>query len=220
MTTSKTQRPSFRIVTFFAMLALAFTACDSVDLEEPGIEANAEYSNPRLSSSPIYTFADMSEVGSSTLKRGTDAVSLSIQTSNLEAGYTYTVWWVVFDKPELCSPPACGEDDVFEDAMAGGPNLMELTILGAADGSVVPDNGKAHYSGALRKFDASSAILGDGMDNPETAEIHYVIRSHGAAIPGLVEEQITTFNGGCNAGQPNEGQCADVQFAIHKAKKR
>lgn len=220
MTTSKTQRPSVRIVTLFTIFALAFAGCDSVNLDDQTIEASAQYNNPRITSSPIYSFADMSEVGSSTLKRGADAVSLSIQTSNLEAGYTYTVWWVVFDKPELCSPPACGEDDVFEDAMVGGPNLMELTILGAADGSVIPESGDASYSGALRKYDASSAILGDGMDFPETAEIHYVIRSHGAAIPGLVEEQITTFNGGCNPGQPNEGECADVQFAVHKAKQR
>lgn len=219
MTAYKSRRSYFKMVTLIAFLAVGLVGCDSFDSNETlsELEVQRQRNNPRTSTSPIYTFSDMSEVGTSTLKRGADAITLSIETTQLKPGYAYTVWWVVFDKPEFCSAPACGEDDVFEDAMAGGPNRMELSVIGAADGSVVPANGKATYTGSLKKYDTSLAIFGDGLDFSDTAEIHYVIRSHGAAIPGLIEEQITTFNGGCDPGQPNEGQCEDVQFAVHKA---
>jgi hypothetical protein len=68
-----------------------------------------------------------------------------------------------------------------------------------------------------------------GLLDPWVAEIHFVIRSHGAIIPGLVSEMISTFNGGCQhpgpgfpeplppaAGIPGPNTCTDMQFAEHK----
>ena len=207
---------SYSYAVLFAM-SFMFAACDSVSPED-GLEVQSAASNGRATSSKVYQFSDMSETGASTLRRDGNGIALTINTSDLLPGYAYTVWWLTFDKPEFCSPPACGEDDVFEDALAGGPNKMQLSILGAADGSVINGNGRANYKGYLEKNDASTAIFGDGLDYPRTAEVHYVIRSHGPAIPGLIEEQITTFNGGCDPGQPNEGLCEDVQFAVHIAR--
>ena len=206
-------------VVLTVLLTILVAACDTVHTEDESLPAieSARKSNGRASLNAVYTFADFNEVGSSILRRNPSAIQLSIETSELEPDYAYTVWWLVFDRPEYCSAPGCGEDDVFEDALAGGPNKMELSILGAADGSVVSEDGTADYRGLLRKYDQRKVFFGDGLDYPMTAEVHYVIRSHGPAIPGLVKQQISTFNGGCDAGQPNEGLCEDVQFSVHLA---
>ena len=218
MTTNKSARSYFKMVTLMAVFAIGTVGCDTIDSNDTPseLEERSQRNNPRVSAASIYNFSDKAEAGTSTLKRGADAITLSIATSELNPGYAYTVWWVVFDNPENCTDSDCGSDDV-SGAMGGGANLPGVSILGAADGSVVNADGKANYYGSLRKNNASQAILGDGLDNPATAEIHYVIRSHGVAVPGLIEDQITTFNGGCETGQPNVGQCTNVQFAIHKA---
>lgn len=52
-----------------------------------------------------------------------------------------------------------------------------------------------------------------GLVDPHAAEIHLVVRTHDAAVPGYVPEQIGSFNGGCNAGQPNAGLCKNYQAA-------
>ena len=199
-------------------VAITVSGCDTHSLEEPGLSVESERAgNGRTSRNTMYTFTGLSPVGTTYLRRNNDAVAMIINTSELKENYAYTAWWVIFDRPEFCTPPGCSEDDIFEDALAGGPNKMEVSILGAADGSVVGADGHAYYRGKLAKDDARGSVFGDGLDNPRSAEIHFVIRSHGPAIPGLVRQQVTTFNGGCEPGQPNEGQCVDVQFAIHQA---
>ena len=86
-----------------------------------------------------------------------------------------------------------------------------------AGGLVVGKNGKA-------KFSAQKAVC-DIFNNPLTAEIHLALRTHGPAIPGMTELQITTMDGGCTSGFPSgpglhadsevEGYCANVQVAKH-----
>ncbi len=53
----------------------------------------------------------------------------------------------------------------------------------------------------------------DGLTDPEGAEIHLVLRTHGPVIPELVNEQIHSFNRGCEVGEPNVGICRNLQFA-------
>ena len=87
-----------------------------------------------------------------------------------------------------------------------------------AGGLVVENNGKANFS--------AHKSAGEMFDNPLTAEIHLALRTHGPAIPGMTELQITTMDGGCTSGFPSgpglhsdsdvEGYCANVQVAIHK----
>ena len=62
----------------------------------------------------------------------------------------------------------------------------------------------------------------DGLTDPQGAEVHLVVRSHGERITGMVNDQINTFAGGCTAESsfgaaesPNE--CEDQQFAVFPA---
>ena len=204
-----------RITSTLAIAALiALSGCDSLSIEETTLEAESQANTKRATSGTVYTFADMSPVGTSTLRRTTNAIAAEYITSELTENDAYSLWWVVFDAPEYCSAPGCGIDDVMQ-AISGGPNPSQVSMIGAVDGSVAGADGRAHYRGTLKQYDTSQAAFGDGLDNPMTAEIHYVLRTHGPAIPGLINQQITTADGGCRPGQPNEGMCVDVQFAVH-----
>ena len=136
------------------------------------------------------------------LERNEDGVELTLDTE-LTPG-AYSVWWVVFNNPEFCVD-GCGSDD-FERSEVN-------TSIFWATGEVVGDEGIGNFSAQLLEEElptgSDQVIFGDGLLDSFSAEIHPVVRSHGSVIPGLEEEQITTFNGGC---PPNE--CEDVQFTI------
>lgn len=156
--------------------------------------------------------------GSSALTRSGKGISTIINTDALGAEYAYTVWWVVFNKPRHCSDNECGEDDLCVEA--GGTNAGDNSIFWAT-GRVSDPWGQASFKAHLdRNGELPGQVLcGEGITN-KNAEIHMVVRNHGSAYDltdaGLLEEALTTFNGGCNPGEINEGKCEDVQFAIHR----
>ena len=53
-------------------------------------------------------------------------------------------------------------------------------------------------------------MFGSGLLEAQGAEVHLILRTHGLPIPGWVDEQISTFEGGCEVNV-----CANQQFAIH-----
>ncbi len=153
------------------------------------------------------------EGASATLNRMQDSVFLDLETT-LEPGDAYTVWWVIFNNPEFC----VDECD--------GPDLSIPEVNGSsfyATGDIVPTNqvGNFSFSAQLNEGELPTGfdqvLRGNGLDDALGAEIHPVIRTHGAVIPGMETEQITEFNGGCRPGDPNEGQCENVQFAVFPA---
>jgi hypothetical protein len=175
--------------------------------------------------SDVYTWPPIDpeqiEGARATLVRNRNGARLNIQTRELEPGHTYSVWMVVFDAPEHCAEPyACGLDDIIplmDDP--GAENPSEATVFGAVGGGLAGGTGRAAFAGHAKPGDeANDVLFGDGsLDNPLTAEIHFVIRTHGPAIPGMIHEQISTFNGGCEEGEPNEGLCDDVQFGVFRS---
>lgn len=136
--------------------------------------------------------------------------SATIHTRQLEADAAYTVWWVVFNNPAACTknpsgPILCGASDL-------GTASVQASVL-YATGHVVGNDGAASFGAHLAVGDTDGALFGPGLTNPAGAEIHLIVRTHGPAVPGYVDEQIGTFNGGCNAGEPNEGLCMNKQAA-------
>jgi len=143
---------------------------------------------------------------SSTLIRDDAGITATIMTSGLTPGDTYTIWVVIFNNTAACSPPGCGGDDL---APRGGDPAVQSSVT-YGTGHIISTTGNATF--ALRKNagDATGANFGPGLTNPMGAEIHLVVRSHGQPIPGMIEEQISTFRGAC---PPND--CVDQQAAIH-----
>ena len=164
------------------------------------------------STSNVYTIATMEDVGNSKLVRNNSGVSFKLSTSELEPGHAYTLWMVIFNNPEDCRNGCDGEDFAPFNTDAG------IDVLYSA-GTLAGGTGKATFAGHRMEGDNSGSNFGEGslgLVDSRKAEIHFVVRTHGPKIPGLIGEQIGTFNGGCDPGQPNEGLCQDIQFAVHK----
>ncbi len=171
--------------------------------------------------SPVYTFFDMEEVGISELVRTKDQLAVKLQTTGLVHNQVITLWWVIFNYPDECQGTPCGMEDLFD------ADVQPACLY--ADGDIVSGNGNSRYQGRLNIGDERDSCLDFfegvdyGLQNPEGAEVHFVVRSHGPLIPGLVPEMRSTFAGGCEhhleAGvTPEEpGECADLQFAVHLA---
>ena len=56
-------------------------------------------------------------------------------------------------------------------------------------------------------------VYGPGLLDAEKAEVHLVVRSHGPAVDGAFDAQLSTFGGGCDP--IDVAPCVDVQYAMH-----
>lgn len=181
------------------------------------------------STSAIATFADpTTTVGRSHLVRTDSGVIATYRTSGLQASEALTLWWVVFNDPGGCTGP-CGEDEIFVDGdPQKGLNWAGIEaadiVAGYADGVVSDAKGRAFMKASVQTGgDVDEIIFGDGpiLKDSITAEIHLVARSHGPAVPGLIDVQIGSYAGGCDVFLlPPEvpqavGECSDIQFSVH-----
>ncbi|WP_373495000.1 hypothetical protein [Aquiflexum sp.] len=154
----------------------------------------------------------------SKLRRHDNGIAATIHTSLLEAKAVYTVWVVIFENPELCSDNMCGEDDIFNseglivngDGSFGTPGVNVTVMWGT--GKIASAAGIGTFNLWAEVNNSPGEVLfGPGLMDAMGSEIHFVIRNHGQAIPGLLQEQLTSFEGGCEVNG-----CTDEQFSIHK----
>ena len=175
----------------------------------------------------IFDFVNGGIVGSSTLHRNSNGLTVNFKTTQLIPGHTYTVWWVIWNFPENCIVPgACSDPDF------GDPDVQVEVMY--ATGNVAGGNGKGNFSAHLNENDASGTInplFGlpsyGGLQDALTAEVHVVLRSHGPKVPGIVNEQIGSYLGGCPTTFPygfppfteipdEVGECGDIFASIHQ----
>ena len=212
-----------RLTLHAAALAAAalLAACSGQSPAAPnalGLESVADGSSQTAqaadrSTAPMRTFpAGVELAGTSSLVRTDQGISTTVRATGLTPGHASTIWFVVFNDPGACSDGICDVQDVL--ANRGVPAVR----FGA--GHVIGESGQANFGGHLAVGNtggppcAAGPALGScgpGLLDARTAVVHMVIRTHGAAIPELVSDQISSFNGGC---PPNA--CANVQFAEHR----
>ncbi|MEO1251322.1 MAG: hypothetical protein AAFW81_03115 [Pseudomonadota bacterium] len=148
--------------------------------------------------------------GASTIIRTKTGVGFDFNTSELEPGAPYTMWWVTFNRPGRCLTPfQCALVDLSDPRVDAGVFF--------AGGRVADAFGQATFAGEINYGElpkGDDQVPFPGIESPikPRAEIHLVVRAHGAAIddPAALKAQLTEFNGGC---PPN--QCVDVQVSIH-----
>jgi hypothetical protein len=133
----------------------------------------------------VARISDNAPVGTSTLTRTGGGVSFSLETSDLEPGHAVTVWWMVAN-PD------------------GG-----MAVLYAA-GHVTDGSGTAEFGGSLKVGDDDGWVMGDDktLEDASGATVYLVVRDHGPAQLGMVDDQIHTF-GTCNPA------CHDLQMSVH-----
>ncbi len=131
--------------------------------------------------------------GTATLTRTDSRVGFSINTRGLQSRGTYTVWWAGFNHPEKCDTPcACGTNDDY------GVNADETGASTFwATGRVADRFGQATFASTVAYGEFSEETFyqrGLAAD----AEVQLFIRGHGRPLRGRLEEQLTTFDGGCD----------------------
>lgn len=205
------------------ILILLAVSCSQDALIEPSVIINKADKSTVDVVNPI-----LGEVtGTSTLHRSNNGITINYKTSGLTPGYAYTLWWVIWNKPQNCDTPGACTDADFLIA-----DQVEVEVL-YGGGHVVGNNGKGNFSAHLNVDDDSDTINdlfglppagGLQTGNTLSAEVHAVLRSHGPKIPGLVNEQIGSYVGGCTdpfaiapfTEIPDAvGECGDIEFAIH-----
>jgi len=165
-------------------------------------------------------------LGKSTLERNENNIKVTFKTSDLTPGYVYTIWWVIWNKPENCTVPgACSDIDL---AIA---DLVEVEVL-TGSGLEADSSGTATFTATLNENDITGSYnvpfglpAAGGLQDAQLAEVHIVLRSHGPKITDQFNAQLTTYEGGCTTffdpftEVPDaEGECGDIQAAIHQPK--
>ena len=180
------------------------------------------FAPPHTSMAPLIRFDNMEEAGTTTLRRMFDGVTLEIEAEDMRPGDVFTVWWVIFNNPEDCNGGEGGPCSMVD---VRDPAVISDALF--ATGTVVSKDGKAMVTAFLGIGDVPGSINDRfgaqpiGPVNPQGAEIHMVIRSHGPANLDMLAEQLNSHSGGCTTfldrGSVTDdlGECADTHFAIH-----
>ena len=175
----------------------------------------------------VFRFDNGADVGDATLVRTNSGVSMTIKSSiegdtfefpnfvdpvgEFMPGDAVTNWFVVFNNPGNCSDGVCGENDIIDSAFGGDTNDVKVDVL-FATGHVTGSKWMA--AAHLNEGDATGSIFPQqwGLIDAMAAEIHIIVRSHGAAaslLPGEVAQAIGSVGGGCATNV-----CGDAQFAV------
>ena len=206
----------------FTLLILFAFSCSQESTQDP-LPADLDGVSAKASSKQTATIGGLADIsGTSTLHRNKNGITVNFKAEGLYPG-AYTIWWVIWNNPEDCGIPyECADSDF---------GFVEVEVL-YAGGHVVGNNGKGNISGHLKAGDVSGSIndlfglpAAGGLQAGNTfdAEVHIVLRTHGPKVPGLVNEQINSYAGGCDTpflippftAYPDEiGQCADIAAAV------
>lgn len=191
-----------RRIRFRATAAGAFTALLVLVL---AVAANAGAGQ----TAGVYRFIDGSPVAgaSSTLATSAKGARMKLHTSDLPAGHSVTVWWVIFNEPQNCKAPEPGLQCGPGDLPPFGGDDSAVTSVAYAAGHQIGGSGNATFSGHLATGDTDGALWGPGLVNPTGAEIHLLVRDHGKLSHQQRAEGIHSF-GPCNP-------CANIQFSPH-----
>lgn len=131
--------------------------------------------------------------------------SFMIETHDLTPGDVVTAWGIVFNEPSECTDGVCNSDDVKSNPDA----VVSLFNVG---GRIIGETGSVKYFNSFGLNEAETAFSGPGLINPEEAEIHVMLVSHGPVQPENLEAQLSTPTGGCDEANP----CRNEQFGVIK----
>lgn len=186
-------------------LAAAAALLMSTSFFSPGVSAAG---NAAVTTAAAHLFPDgpTKEGASSTLVRNDAGVTATFLSPDLKVGDVYTVWWVIFNRPANCSGGVCNLDDVVP---FPGNTAAEVS-LAYGTGQVIPTSGRGNFAAQLAVGDTAGAMFGPGLVDPLGAVIHVALRTHGPAIPGMLDEQLSSFAGGCSVNT-----CANEVIAEH-----
>ncbi|MDZ4257449.1 MAG: hypothetical protein U0974_13785 [Gemmatimonadales bacterium] len=149
--------------------------------------------------------------GSATIRRSPTGVQVQLKVTDpilhaALAGNAITIWMASFNDPEACETEGdiCGFGDLFIPAVGGAIQRAGGQVLGS---------GPITLTFNVREGEAKEKLAGDavGLLDAQNDEIHVIVLSHGAPIPGLVDDQIHTVDGACNINT-----CVDAAVVVFR----
>jgi hypothetical protein len=202
------QRRLLTITSCIAVLTLALTSTVSSQSNDSG--------NVKTTISPVHSTVTSTVIpaAGASLSRNNAGVFATISSSGLPAGHVITMWWVIYNNPEYCANTSCVPPDLNNPAVNGA--------FQNGGGTVADLGGRVNFSGYLAVGDNTGFYLNPmfpnmpnpspGIVNAKKAQIHIALRSHGFpnADPAILQQQLTTFPGGCSVAMP---PCATLQFS-------
>jgi hypothetical protein len=214
----------FTLLILFAFSCSEETTLDPLPADLDGVSAKASSKQSAEIGSPFGI------TGTSTLHRNKNGITVNFKAENLNPG-AYTFWWVIWNNPENCVVEnACLDPDFPLPGSVVNDVGVEVMYAG---GHVVGNNGKGNFSGHLNAGDDTPesmntsfgfpSVGGLAVGNTFDAEVHIVLRTHGPVVPGLVNEQISSYGGGCDdpfqylpfEAYPDViGECSDIAAVI------
>lgn len=160
--------------------------------------------------SEVYWLKDFSPVEGSqgVIKRRWNHVGFTMSVTGLRPGDATTLWFCGWNDPTVCvdGPGTCGSH----------PADLEFDVPGAfcvwGAGAVVDCTGRAAYAGKSWVGRPPADVLFGELTDPARAEINLVVKTHGPALAGLVDRQITSYDAACDVQH-----CEELQVAIFPA---
>lgn len=214
------------------ILFIAFISCEKEPIEDVIITSETFFKSSNNlakggNNSTVDVFSPILNkvMGAATLHRSNKGITVNYRTTGLTKNYCYTLWLVAWNNPQKCIVPGDCSGSDFERA-----DQVQVEVM-YAGGHVVRGNGPINFSAHLKVDDnsgSSNALFGlpsaGGLQSGKvmTAQIFAVIRSHGPAVPGKINEQIGSYSGGCLdplaiapfTEIPDEvGECGDIELA-------
>lgn len=164
-----------------------------------------------------------------TLTRRDDGVSWRFQTSRLQPGHAYTIWFVVLNDPDQClGVPTCNAPDIVT------RHLITDSQVTYGAGHVVGGSGQATFAASFQAGAIGGWFEGGGLWDPRTADIHLVLNDHGPMLPAYMPGMTHTYRAGCTDaslpmlfhqgapaaiadGAPGPNTCVLYQTAVFEA---
>jgi hypothetical protein len=137
---------------------------------------------------------------SASLVRNARGITTGVDTFVSSGPGVYSLWWLIYNDPSSCATYLCTYD--LPDLAANATAHIVRSGVVQLNASLKPGG---PYSGEV--------VVGDpsvGLTNPAGALVFLVVRYHGPAIPGGVQEQLTEYFGGC----PDGSACIDEQLVV------
>ena len=162
--------------------------------------------------------------GAVRLNRTRNEIWGNVLVTDLNPNSAFTIWAVIFNRPEECITNPVGPVHCSATDLAAVPNPARASAFNVGAFVTGSGNGTANVSFHIRSGappDGIFVLFGEGglndngvkpglhQGNGFGAEVHVVIRTHGAIIPGAITAQLSMLNGGC---PPNT--CANVDVAM------
>lgn len=149
---------------------------------------------------------DTAVAGGATLIRHGNSIHLRVAMSGLDADSVYSAWYIIFNKPNKCAdgPGNCGLVDIANPA-------VKAAVLNAG-GFLTGNDSVGYFTGTLNTGRAPAGMCCFGnLKSGFSSEVHVLLQTHGPAVPGSVNGQLSIPGFECNA--PADCGNAD-QFAF------